>query len=71
MTPKIQGAGLQKEGGWVQGSHSRTTSRAIPEGKSSSEGQGSQREGGFGEPGPDILAVSGTRLVFEEKIILE
>jgi hypothetical protein len=47
MTPKIQGAGLQKEGGWVPDSHSRTTSRAIPERKPSSEGQGTQREGGF------------------------
>jgi hypothetical protein len=35
-TPEIQGVGLQKEGGWVRGSHCRTTSRAIPEGKSSS-----------------------------------
>jgi hypothetical protein len=52
MTHVIQGVGLQKEGGWIHGSHSRTMSRAIPEGKSSKEGQGIQRKGGFGDPRP-------------------
>jgi hypothetical protein len=49
MTPKIQGVGLRNEGGLVRGSHSRATFHAIPEGKSSLEGQVSQREGGFGD----------------------
>jgi hypothetical protein len=69
--PEIQGVGLQKEGSWVRGSHSRTTSRAIPEEKSSSEGLGSRHEGGFGDHASDNLAVSSARLRFQEKIVLQ
>jgi hypothetical protein len=42
-----RGVGLQREGGYVHGSHNKTRSYAIPGEKSLEEGQGSQHEGGF------------------------
>jgi hypothetical protein len=71
MTPEIQGVGLRKGRGWVCGSHSRTTSYAIPEGKFSSEVKEADMRVGLEAHPSDNLAINSTQLIFQEEIILE
>jgi hypothetical protein len=52
MSPEIQGVGLQRKAALVHGSHSRTTSCAIPKERSSCDSQESRCVGGFGDPHP-------------------
>jgi hypothetical protein len=61
------GAGLQREGGWVHGSHNKIRSHAVPERSLHRKAEEASTRAGLKTYAPDNLTVSGTQLVFQEK----